>query len=557
MSKKKALGQFFTPEFIVEFIYDMILKMRPKDELTQPRIIDPACGEGIFLKYAIKNNITRPELVFGIDKDEEISKVWDELGLSKIIGKNLYIQDGLYDTPDCRVFTKYENRKFDIVVGNPPYGGIGIKNLEKDEKLYNALKKYELWKNNFRKSEKKQEGIFSDESISNIKKLSKEEIIRIERFPIEVLFLERFIQLAKLNGIIGIIIPEGILANSNMQYVRDWIMSKCDIEAIVSLPRSTFKDSGTTAKTAILFLRRLKENEVVPNDKYIFMASMEDDSKENFNKREEMKNIVNAYKNSELSIKLNPTRIIKDVKWGDIIRGRANPEFWLPEYKKLVKNMKKKWIVKELGEFIESINYGKILTDKKRKFIESGIFCINQINVRNTGIDWTLNPRFVSENDPRNVEKYKPNYGNILFNRDQVGTIGRCCIFTLERNKFCINDHIDLICIKNINSYYVCAFLICKYGKKQIERYTSGVSGITSIDFPDIKSIIIPIIDTKYQKKIEKEYLEMLDKHYKALDFKQKGDYVNFKNYVSKAEDKLNNLTKRLEELIEGKMDCI
>jgi type I restriction enzyme M protein len=541
MSKKKALGQFFTPKFIVEFIYDMILKMRPKGVLIHSRIIDPACGEGIFLKYAIENNITRPELVFGIDKDEEISKVWDELGLSKIIGKNLYIQDGLYDTPDCRVFIQYENRKFDIVVGNPPYGGIGIKNLEKDEKLYNALKKYELWKNNFRNNQKNQEGLFSDEYISNIKRLSKEEIRRIERFPIEVLFLERFIQLAKTNGIIGIIIPEGILANSNMQYIRDWIMSKCDIEAIISLPRSTFKDSGTTAKTAILFLRKLKENEVVHNDKYIFMASMEDDSKENFNKREEMKNIVNAYENSEVSIKLNPTKIIKDVKWGDIIGSRADPDYWLPEYRKLEDKMIEHWEVKNLGEFIESITYGQV---GERIYSNKGIRYITTSNFDTLFLDLNLKKRFLkpgSHNDPKRSRVKK---GDLLLVGNGVACIGRSSVYMFDEEAN-IEQNIVLIKTKNISNYFLDLFIKSKYGQLQINRLLSSV-GTAYINFPNIKKIKIPCIDKSIQKNIESEYKNIHEFYLRVLE---KNDDKN------KVIIKVSDIVNRLEELIEGKRD--
>jgi len=36
---------------------------------------------------------------------------------------------------------------------------------------------------------------------------------------VEVLFLERFIRLARSGGVVGIIIPDGILANTNYEYV--------------------------------------------------------------------------------------------------------------------------------------------------------------------------------------------------------------------------------------------------------------------------------------------------------------------------------------------------
>jgi len=51
--RKVALGQYFTPPTVVEFMYQMLLAMMPAKDKRLPRIIDPACGEGIFLKYLV------------------------------------------------------------------------------------------------------------------------------------------------------------------------------------------------------------------------------------------------------------------------------------------------------------------------------------------------------------------------------------------------------------------------------------------------------------------------------------------------------------------------
>jgi len=78
---------------------------------------------------------------------------------------------------------------------------------------------------------------------------------------IEVLFLERFVQLARPGGKVAIILPEGVFANSNLRYVREWLVQNFTIHAVVGLPRDTFKGTGTTAKTAILYLEKCKPPE--------------------------------------------------------------------------------------------------------------------------------------------------------------------------------------------------------------------------------------------------------------------------------------------------------
>jgi type I restriction enzyme M protein len=72
---------------------------------------------------------------------------------------------------------------------------------------------------------------------------------------LEVLFLELFWKLAKPNGRIAIILPDGPLSNRPFKYVRDWLLCRAHIEAIISLPRDTF--TKTTAKTNILIAQRL------------------------------------------------------------------------------------------------------------------------------------------------------------------------------------------------------------------------------------------------------------------------------------------------------------
>lgn len=542
MSKQKALGQFFTPEYIVEFIYDMILKMRPKNAPTPPRIIDPACGEGIFLKYAIENNISRPDLIFGIDKDEEVAEQWEKLGIKDKLNNNLYIQDGLYDTFDCRVSTKHNNRKFDIVVGNPPYGGVGIENLESDKNLYNAIRKYELIRRYDGSEDESQVGLLSDDYIKSIKKLSDKEIKKIEGFSIEILFLERFIQLARTGGLIGIIIPEGILANYKLQYVRDWLMSKCFIEGIVSLPRTTFKESGTTAKTAILFLRKLEKGEIVPDDTNIFMASIdEDEFKGDGSERDEMKKLVSVYDDSDNVSILNPTRTITDVKWGDIIGSRADPEYWYPEYRELVDDMSKNWEVRNFDYFISSISYGQV---GERIYSKKGIRYITTKNFDTLFLDLSLREKFVKPGSHNDPERSRVRKGDLLLVGNGVACIGRSSVYMFDEEAN-IEQNIILIRTNNISNYFLDIFLKSKYGQLQIKRLSTSV-GTVYINFPNVRKIKIPSINESLQYNIEKEYKKIHKSYLNLLDKN---------NDKEEIEEIVSDLVKRLEELIEGKRE--
>lgn len=58
------------------------------------------------------------------------------------------------------------------------------------------------------------------------------------------------------NGYLAIVVPDGILTNSSSQYVRDWLIEKFRILAVVSLPQHTFAHVKAGVKSSILFLRK-------------------------------------------------------------------------------------------------------------------------------------------------------------------------------------------------------------------------------------------------------------------------------------------------------------
>ncbi|MCX5728107.1 MAG: N-6 DNA methylase, partial [Nitrospirae bacterium] len=103
---------------------------------------------------------------------------------------------------------------------------------------------------------------------------------------VEILFIERCIQLLKPGeGRAAIIVPQSILNNPGLEYVRKWILAHTMVLAVVELPVETFLISGregTGTLTAILLVERRSLDEVAatlggrPSAPYpIFMAIAE------------------------------------------------------------------------------------------------------------------------------------------------------------------------------------------------------------------------------------------------------------------------------------------
>lgn len=77
----------------------------------------------------------------------------------------------------------------------------------------------------------------------------------------EVLFIERCLNLLKPGGRMGIVLPEGVLNNTNLQKIREFVESKAKILFITSIPQDVFIASGATVKPSLLFFKKFTEEE--------------------------------------------------------------------------------------------------------------------------------------------------------------------------------------------------------------------------------------------------------------------------------------------------------
>ena len=252
---KGQMGQFFTPREIIRFMVKMLNPT--KDKL----VLDPASGSGGFLlnsmdnvrKYAEANYDEREAWehwhdfaknnLYGIEINDQIARICKMNMIIHDDGHtNIINTDALEDFDKIKEIHKgFKKNHFDIVLTNPPFGAV-VKETEKD-----YLDKYDLGaKHKKRKSQKT-----------------------------EILFIERVIDFVKSGtGKIGIVLPDGILTNSSLQYVRDYIIKRCQILAIISLPQFAFSHYGAGVKASLVFLRRRKEGEKLENYP-IFMAIAE------------------------------------------------------------------------------------------------------------------------------------------------------------------------------------------------------------------------------------------------------------------------------------------
>jgi len=282
---KGAKGQYFTPRNVVDMAVKMI---NPKNG---EYILDPACGSGGFLIHAMwwvwQNSLKDTDkeaqieyarrYVFGIDFDDKSAKIARALMLIAGDGKSHILKLNSLDPrewqgeerekvrarAELQDLTKdpdFHNLKFDCLLTNPPFAG-----EIKDQVL---LRSYDLGKNEKGKLKNK-----------------------VER---HILFIERCLDMLKPGGRMAIVLPQGILNNTQMQHIRQYLFDKAQILAVVGLHGNTFKPH-TGVKTSILFLRKWQENEEIPKDYPIFMAVSQKGGKDNSGDKVYMKDEKGDY----------------------------------------------------------------------------------------------------------------------------------------------------------------------------------------------------------------------------------------------------------------------
>lgn len=111
---------------------------------------------------------------------------------------------------------------------------------------------------------------------------------------IEVLFLEKCYHNLREGGITAIILPDAILANKNMQYVRDWLVTHFKLMAIVSLPKDSVKTKQKTTKSSFLLLKRFP-NHIVEKQRELLNELREQFSSSKIRKDEYADRILRAY----------------------------------------------------------------------------------------------------------------------------------------------------------------------------------------------------------------------------------------------------------------------
>lgn len=276
-------GQYFTPRNIVKFIVDAL------PITNESSVIDTSCGSGGFLLHALdkvrraadamaddgyfkktstqhwkhwhdfaENNLYGIEISEGIARTAKMNMIIHDDGHTNVIS-----HDGLDSIDAMRIATGNQGfmpGTFDYIITNPPFGS----KVKLAEKSY--LQNYYLGRKDID---------WVDAKMNNVRVVQKrvgdtEEAIRLsftdkhrDQQTTEVLFIEQCHRFLKPGGYLAMVIPDSILTNSSMQYVRNWIEEHWRIVSVVSLPQFAFAANGAGVKSSVLFLKKYDDRTTV------------------------------------------------------------------------------------------------------------------------------------------------------------------------------------------------------------------------------------------------------------------------------------------------------
>lgn len=516
--EKDSNGQFFTPEPVIEFCINFI---QPNPNQT---IIDPACGSGGFLISSfnfLKKNFPNfdsqkyiSEKLFGIDINRSIARIAKmKLLLENNVATNIKCSNSLEDI-DILKLSLNNKDGFDFVLTNPPFGA----------KINNSslLSHYDLgykWIN--------KNGFYKTKSIQ----LNQ---------SVEILFIERCLQLLKEGGRMGIVLPNGNLENPSSQYLRYFIQTKAKIIAIINLPQETFIPYGTGVKTSILFLEK---NSKVNNYSIFFSKVKKLGYQGNKNgtpiyKKDQFGNTLKGL-NSEpildedFSIVLNQYRnYINGNKLDDDnsfsinsnkLNGRLDFDFYSPENRKFIGKFNKLNSVR-LGEICEILK----IKSKKLKNTNQLVEYVELSDINTHSFEIINSSTYLVHELPSRAS-YELKKGDIItaIAGNSVGTKKHATAFVTEdyEEAICTNGFRVLRNFK-IDQYYLLYYLKTEFFLKQMNIFRTGAA-IPNVSDIDLYNILIYLPKEDIQKQISLKVK-------RAFDFRRK-----FKNEIKSIELKI------------------
>lgn len=223
------------PKDIKEEVDNEVNKLKSKSGVVIKDVIDFS----IFLRNQYIENVHNPEILDLLLVFKKIlKKFYDDKFLAILKNRKLDTQKftdlniSHWYLEFCNVFFETTDAGFDYIIGNPPYVFTKYKDLDKNEKDFYKEDYYDKY------------------TVSGL----GDRKIQSGKLNLFCLFLIKSLKLLKNKGILGFIVPNGILRATTNDIDREMILDSSKILKIIDLGERVFE--GVTLSTILFFLQK-------------------------------------------------------------------------------------------------------------------------------------------------------------------------------------------------------------------------------------------------------------------------------------------------------------
>jgi type I restriction enzyme M protein len=482
-------GQYASPVPLAEFLVQLV------DPIPGERVIDPACGTGLFLIEVlehVKHQVATGQVplaklpedppvfldsIMGIELNAEVAELAaTNLALNNLPPKQV-IKANTLDRKDLEA-SGVELGAYDVVILDPPIGVV------RDEYILNQFEIPQL-------------GV---------------------RTSLEVLFAERAVELLCPGGRLALLIPDSFLSSPVYRRAREWLLHRVVLRAIISLPPEAFAPVGHSGKATILLLEN--ERPSLKGEESVLVADVQTVGYDRFgrptegNDLPELLEVIRHFHTMGHAVtRLEEGRLrVWQVAVNDLNAERLDVTWFDPQGYELTRALKRGRYPAVKLEKLVDIRGGRNF----KEYVERGpttAVVIQAGTVRDLEITLDLSSaRYVSSGDFERVERAQIKAGDVLVTTTGQ-YLGRAAVVDSLPGPAVASGAVTILRPwpkGEVDPFFLAAVISSELGKRQIASRQAAATAQPYIRRADLGEVLIPMPPLSKQRNLAERIRRML-----------------------------------------------
>lgn len=442
----------FRDEATPDCVSDLVLKLADYYKINKERVTDMGCAKGDFLLNASKQF----KIVEGVEHAENISLIAKMRLLANDLKGTIRLNGCFDDSWKHQAVS--QDRLSDLVFSEFPWKLV-VKDPHEREIMYNC----------------------------NANRFMLQDSNTTDFF-----FMSAMMNYLKEDGVAIAVVPVSSLSNLSDKVVRQNIIERGFLKAVITLPANLFSRTGILTALVILSFNN-KEITFFDGSKYS-------------NQKNRTWNVIDVdalisdfTNNKEVKRVLIDSSLLNDHDYS------FSPSHYLSDIKSIIPN------ATEL-ENVADIFTGWQCTSSKLEEIHkkdgTGFQLLQMSNVENGSIVRALERYDIPEST---VEKFKVQKGDVVISTKSLKV--KSAVVDLDTEESIIASGSIMVIRpkeKKLNPYYLVSFFESAFGQMTLRMYQTGAV-IPNLSIGNVKKLPLPCLDYNEQVRIGEEYRELRD----------------------------------------------